>query len=134
LAWVQSARVNEAFFAVSVEAVVASAGVLSVAIRVGHIDRASCIGITTSGASGAVIWDAERSISVEVKEAGGARANVVVSVSGAVSVASARIGSAGVKEADFFGSFGGTFDVDGGLVVTVIASPESVALGVNIAG
>ena len=59
---------------------------------------------------------------------------MVVTISGAVSVLSARIGSAGIEEADFFGSFGGTFNIDGRLVVTFVAGPEGVALGIDVAG
>lgn len=59
---------------------------------------------------------------------------MAVTISGAVSVISARVGSAGVEEADFLGSLGGAFNIDGRLVVTFVAGPESVALGVDVAG
>lgn len=59
---------------------------------------------------------------------------MVVTISGAVGVLSARIGTAGIEEADFFGCFGGTFNIDGSLVVTFVAGPEGVALGIDVAG
>jgi hypothetical protein len=133
LAWVQSARVNEAFFAISVEASVAIAGVGCGAVN-GQVDGAAGVDVTAMGSGSAVVWDAERDIAVEIEEVLGAGADVAVTISGAVSVISARVGSAGVEEADFLGSLGGAFNIDGGLVVTFVAGPECVALGVDVAG
>jgi len=133
LAWAQSARVNEAFFAISVEASVAIAGVGGGAVN-RQVDGAACVDVTAVGSGSAVVWDAERDIAVEIEEVLGAGADVAVTISGAVSVISARVGSAGVEEADFLGSLGGAFNIDGGLVVTFVAGPEGVALGVDVAG
>ena len=133
MAWAQSARVNEAFFAISVEASVAIAGVGCGAVN-GQVDGAAGVDVAAVSSGGAVVWDAERDIAVEIEEVLGAGADVAVTISGAVSVISARVGSAGVEEADFLGSLGGAFNIDGGLVVTFVAGPEGAALGVDVAG
>ena len=136
LAWAQSARVDEAFLSIAVEAGIASAGVLTVTVLIGKIDRAGSVGVTTTCTSDTVIWDAERSITVEVEESSGAGADVGVTIGGAIGVVSAWIGSARVKVADVF-EFGvsgtGSFDFYGRLVVAVVAGPESVAVSINIA-
>ena len=67
LAWVKGARVNKALFAITVETIVAIARVHSSAVN-GQVDRAGGVGITASGSGGTVVWNAERSITVEVKE------------------------------------------------------------------
>ena len=93
MAWAQSARVNEAFFAISVEASVAIAGVGGGAVN-RQVDGAACVDVTAVGSGSAVVWDAKRCIAVKIEEASRAGTHVAVTISGAVSVCCARISSA----------------------------------------
>lgn len=136
LAWAEGTRVSPAVNAVTVETVVACARPLGGAVDVWELDGAGGVGgAVVSAAAG--VWDAERSVSVEVEEASAAGADGGASIVGAVGVGGTWVGVAGIEVASVSEASGVTALVellDGLEVVAVVASAGSGTVGGDAAG
>ena len=136
LAWAEGARVSPAVNTVTVETVVACARPLGGAVDVWELDGAGGIGgAVVSAAAG--VWDAERSVSVEVEEASAAGADGGASIVGAVGVGGTWVGVAGIEVASVSESSGVSALVellDGLEVVAVVAGAGSGTVGGDAAG